>query len=118
MLADSFALCGNKLVETLPAGGEYLLLPTLSQPFDEKTADIYLTILVSHFDNVGIDLPGVETVLSERPVYPEPTLVFEKVDEEKALHIRLQPHLCRRFLPDPGRFIHPGRETPHPAGQL
>ena len=89
MLADSFALCGNKLVETLPVGGEYLLLPTLSQPFDEKTADIYLTILVSHFDNVGIDLPGVETVLSERPVYPEPTLVFEKVDEEKALHIRL-----------------------------
>ena len=89
MITDSFSLSGDSLVETLPLGGEYTLLPALDQPFDEKTADIYLTILVSHFDNIDIDLAGIECIRDEHAVHPVPTLVFEKVDEDKALHIRL-----------------------------
>ena len=103
MLTDSFALSGNALVETLPVGTDYHLLAALKQPFDENTADIYLTILVSHFDNIDIDLDGRRCIRDEHPIRPEPTLVFEKVDEEKALHIRLTlslPGLSPTFVED------------------
>lgn len=89
MVTDAFALAGDCLVETLPLGEEYRLLPSLLQPFEERIADIYLTLLVDHFENIGIDIPGYACVPDEQPVHPSPTLVFEKVDEEKALYIRL-----------------------------
>lgn len=89
MITDSFAVADGLIVETEPVGEEYLKLRLLTDSFPTRDVEQYLTVIMSNFENVNLRLNGVPARIEEAPVKAGPTLVFEKVDEDKSLYIRM-----------------------------
>ncbi|MGN1233694.1 MAG: SNF2-related protein, partial [Candidatus Cryptobacteroides sp.] len=89
MITDSFAITDGLIVETEPVGDEYLKLDLLNEKIAAKDLEQYLTVIMSNFENVNLRLNGVPARIEEVPVKADPTLVFEKVDEDKSLYIRM-----------------------------
>lgn len=100
LLTDTYAITdSHQLVELLPVGENYLLLKDLRQSFPKDQAELFLSVVLSSYDNVLLDdCQWEETVLSTQP-----TLVFEKVDEDKSLYLRVTeslPGVPMKFLED------------------
>ncbi|MGM9749329.1 MAG: DEAD/DEAH box helicase [Candidatus Cryptobacteroides sp.] len=88
-ITDNYALCDNRIVAVKPIGEEFLKLSALSQPFNKSVAEQYLSLLMSHFDNVNLYVNGNPCVCSDTGVKASPAIVFEKVTEDNALFLRM-----------------------------
>lgn len=100
LLTDSYAITdSHQLVELLPVGENYLLLRELRQSFPKDQSSLFLSVVLSSYDHVSLD--GCQW--EEHAVSTLPTLVFEKVDEEKSLYLRVTesiPGVPMKFLED------------------
>lgn len=103
LITDVFALCGNNIVRIKPIGEDFSKLHTLAQPFMRNIAEQYLSLLMSHFDNLSLTVGGKSSVEVEDPVKAVPAIVFEKVNEDNALFLRLSetvPGVQIKFVED------------------
>lgn len=109
-ITDNYALCGNNIVQVRPIGEEFLKLSVLAQPFSKNVEEQYLSLLMSHFDNVSLYVKGNPCICSETRVKASPAIVFEKVTEDNSLFLRLTeniPGLSVDFVADfsPTRLV-------------
>lgn len=89
LLNEEAAIVGNRIYRFRPIGEDYLHLNLLTGPFSDEEAPVYLSILLSRFENLNLWIQGKEIVRDETPVKAQPTLVIEKVDEDQSLLLRV-----------------------------
>ena len=89
LLTDSFALREDQLFRVLPLGDHYLQLDAFLAPFEESLVEAYLSVFYSYMHHVEVEYADYSVGFSDETIEMVPTLVFEKVDRDGALHLRL-----------------------------
>jgi len=93
MVNDSFAVCGGTLARLKTMIGNYQSLPVFLDKFPKELLDKYLSVLFSNLDNVKVYVDGVPVIEDPEVEHSRPTIVIEKVDEDKALYLRITQEL-------------------------
>ena len=92
-LSDCFALAGHTLYPTAPLGDNYAQLKFFLAPINSSMAQEFLSVLYSYIDNIKVIYEGYTIERQEQEVKPLPTLLFEKVDTDHTLYLRLVQQL-------------------------
>lgn len=88
-LSDSFVLSEGTVYQTEPTGDNFRQIPLFLTPFSEKLLEDYLSIFFSYIENITPVYEDYEVIFSPEEISAIPTLLFEKVDADKALYLRL-----------------------------
>ena len=88
-LTDSFVLVGNQIRNINPLGNGYKLLDVFKATIAPDMAESFLSILVSYMQNIDIRYEDYEVQYVEEPIHSVPALMFQKVDVDKALFLRM-----------------------------
>lgn len=104
LLSDDFVLTEGTIHPIKPLGDNYSSLGYFIIKFPESWAEAYLSVLFSYLTNVQIVFEDYKVVHSDQLMPTVPTLIFEKVDEDMALYLRLvegldgyDHHFLQRF---------------------
>lgn len=89
LLSDSFVLCDSVIYPVGPLGDNYSELKFFCSDFPADMAEQYLSVAYSYLDNFSLDFEGRSVEISRDRVDMLPALVFEKVDSDLALHLRV-----------------------------
>lgn len=117
-LTDSFILANNTIYPVLSIGENYKDLHFFIADITEGMLERYLSVLFSYFDNISINYGSYTTVISDEEIDTHPALIFEKIDSDLALHIRISqslPGIDEDFLK---RFDLSALATITPAGEI
>ncbi|MDE5749911.1 MAG: hypothetical protein K2H87_03990, partial [Duncaniella sp.] len=89
-VSDSWVISGDTLYPTAGSIGRgFADLPFFASPFTEDMLEQYLSVVYSYVENFVLDYGAYSVEMSPEEVAPRPTLVFEKVDPDMALHLRV-----------------------------
>ncbi len=106
-LTGTFALAGSRIVKVESVGENFSSLKYFKDQFDESLLEKYLSILFSTLDNVKAVINGIRVVHDPQPIICRPTIVIEKVSEDKALYLNvmhstsnMDPGFLRDFSPN------------------
>ncbi len=89
LLSDGFALCGGRLCPIVPVGDNYNQLHVFLTPFDDTMLETYLSVFFSFVDNVTVSYADYDISFDNNAITPQPAILFEKVDEDRTLFLRL-----------------------------
>ena len=89
VLTDSLLLAGDTIFPIASLGDNYRHFPTFMAPFDKVLVEEYLSLFYSYIDQVDVAYEDYTVCRSDTPLKAIPTLVFEKVDADHALHLRM-----------------------------
>ena len=89
LLADNYTLVDDTIHPLRPIGDNYLSLSFLTTTFPESWADRYLSVFFSFIENVVPVYEDYTLVYGDTPIETVPTIIFEKVDEDMSLYMRL-----------------------------
>ncbi len=92
-LSDSFTLVDHTLYPTAPLGDNYTQLKIFLTPIDGTMVQEYLSVLFSYIDNIDVAYADYTIERQQQEVKPRPTLLFEKVDTDRTLYLRLVEQL-------------------------
>ncbi len=99
LLSESYALTADRRILPLPPlGPRFADLKLFATQFPAVELDRYLTLLVSTADHLDLELEGYRKATGP-PREAEPCVIFEDVDEEGCLKLRLGMSL-KGFEPD------------------
>lgn len=85
---DAHLLSNGKVVKVPPVGNRFKALPFFTSSVNIGDLPKFLSIFLSFTENVELDLFGWP--LSEgEPIASVPVLIFEKIDYDGALHLRV-----------------------------
>ncbi len=93
MLTDSFALAAGKIYPVNAMDANYRDMDFFISPITEAMLERYLSVLFSYLDNFTVTYGNYVTEISDEEIEPFPALIFEKVDSDLALHIRVSQSL-------------------------
>lgn len=88
-LSDSFVLAGTSIYPIEPVGENYGQIQHFISSFATGMLETYLSIFFSYINNVRVTYEDYEMEYSTTEVVTSPALVFEKVDEDKALYLHV-----------------------------
>lgn len=89
LLSDSFALADTSIYPVEPLGENYGQLRFFSSIFRQELLETFLSVFFSYIENVRVVYDDYEVERSAAEVLTSPALVFEKVDEDKALYLHV-----------------------------
>ncbi len=89
LLSDCFALAGHTIYPIAPLGDNYAQLKYFLAPIDGNMVQEYLSVLFSYVDNIEVVYDDYSIERQEQEIKPHPTLVFERVDADHTLYLRL-----------------------------
>ena len=90
LLSDSFLLAGDTLYPLSPIGDNYTQLSFFVEPFREDMLESYLAIFCSFIENVQPVSDDFEVIVdNEERVNTTPAILFEQVDEDNALYLKV-----------------------------
>ena len=111
-LTDSFVLAGNHIFPIPPAGEYFEQLSLFLSPFPKDKLEVYLSVFFSYISNVSLLMEGYTVRSAKEKVTPKPAILFEKVDSDLSLHLRVTqvipgypPELFSQFAPSQVAFI-------------
>ena len=88
-LSDVYVLCGQQIFPINSIGENFSLLPYFVTSFPEQLLEKYLSLFYSNIENVELDFEDYQLVYGEKAVETQPTIIFEKVDTDNALFLRV-----------------------------
>lgn len=90
MAGDSFVMCGDGVIRPINGGIDCPAadMNALLTDFDMASLAEYLSILVSMNPDIEITIAGMLIKRRRTPRELRPTIIFEKVDADKALYMR------------------------------
>lgn len=88
-VADNFAITRNGLYPVRPMGDNYSRLSFFASRFSPDMIEQFLSVVYSYVDNFELEYDSTTVEMSTEEVTCRPTLVFEKVDSDMALHLRV-----------------------------
>ncbi len=86
-VTDSFVLAGDTLYPVESLGGNADQLPFFISPFHKDMLEHYLSVLYTYLENFTLSFENHTVVTSSEESELTPTLSFEKVDPDQALHL-------------------------------
>ena len=78
-------------------------MPVFLKSFDQTMLEKYLSVFYSYMDNIEVNYEDCTIQKSETPITLQPTLIFQKVDSDQTLHLRMTaslPDCDLEFLED------------------
>jgi len=93
LVSESFAVCEGKLARLKSMVGNFQNLPLFKDKFSKPLLEKYLSVLFSNIDNVRVKVDGIPVEISKEVINARPTVIIEKVDEDKALCLRIAQDL-------------------------
>lgn len=89
-LSDSFVLVNDSMIYPITSVGDnYNDLSIFADPIEPEMLDAFLSIFFSYTTNIDVRYGERRVRHSEAVERPTPALVFEKVDADEALYIRV-----------------------------
>ena len=89
LLTDDFVMAEDTIYPLRPIGDNFASLRYFVIRFPENWTEAYLSVFFSYMENVVPVFGDYKLVYSDHPVATIPTIIFEKVDEDMALYMRL-----------------------------
>ncbi len=83
----------NAIIETQEIGRYFNSIKGFNSKISKDDLQKYLSILFSYVDNIEVQYAEFTIVHIEDKIATQPMLVFEKVDEDNALHMRVSQRL-------------------------
>jgi len=91
-LTENYAFAGGVIYRVQPLGENFQELRTFESRILPLSIEKYLSLLYSHFDHITVSYEDYRQV--EGPLkHTEPALIFEKVDTDNALYLRVSTAL-------------------------
>jgi hypothetical protein len=87
-LSEHFVLAGQTIYEILPLGPRHDRLKDFDLTFPKAFINKYLSLLVSHLENVSIQYSDYQMRAAEA-VQAHPVLLFDEIGQANDLHLRL-----------------------------
>lgn len=88
-LTDAFVMAENKIHAINAIGENFHQLAFFLDAFPKEMLEQYLSIFYSYIENVELIYDDYEVVFSDSTVATSSALLFEKVDGDKALYLRV-----------------------------
>lgn len=88
-LTDAFVIAENKIHAINAIGENFHQLTFFLDPFPKEMLEQYLSIFYSYITNVELIYDDYEVIFSDSTVSTTSALLFEKVDGDKALYLRM-----------------------------
>lgn len=88
-LSDCFVLAGHTIYPINAIGDNYTQLQFFMADIDSGMIEEYLSVLFSYIDNIDVTCDGMTIERKEQEVKARPALLFEKVDADHSLYLRL-----------------------------
>jgi len=88
-LTDTHLLIENRVVQILSIGENFEQLKTFETIIENSKLEEFLTILMTHFENIKIDYKGYELELKDEAKEVTPAVIFEKITAENELVLRV-----------------------------
>lgn len=92
-LTDSFILVNNYIYPIESVGEEYKQTSIFITSFTINNLDTYLSVLYSHLRGIQLDYKDYKVVVSHEPISTQPVVIFEKIDPDKSLFMRISKKL-------------------------
>ncbi|MDE6555538.1 MAG: DEAD/DEAH box helicase, partial [Duncaniella sp.] len=89
ILNDSFVLAGNKMFPVSPIGSGNDKLDFFISPFAADMVELFLSVVYSNVDNFTLDWENYNVKILSTAVAEQPAVIFEKVDSDLGLHVRV-----------------------------
>lgn len=93
MLTDSFALADKIIYPVNSMDANYRDMEFFISPITEGMLERYLSVVFSYLDSFTVSYRNYDTEISDEMAEPLPALIFEKVDSDLALHLRVSQSL-------------------------
>ncbi len=100
-LSENYLLAENTVYPIEPIGNNFNNLSLFETTFSTTDLEKYLSLFFSYFQNIELDYADYSLETSKELVKPQPSLFFEKIDEEQSLYLRVSqvlPNLEADFL--------------------
>jgi superfamily II DNA or RNA helicase len=95
LITEGFVLSRQVIYAIKPLGSNFLRLPLFQTAFPARDLEKYLSLLFSAFQHLQVHYQDYQTIFNPELLVPQPTLIFEKIDEHQALYLRIT-----QVLPD------------------
>lgn len=89
LLSDTFILVKDTIYTVQSLGNNYKMLPYFVSTMPESLLEQFFAVFFSYITNVTLDYEDYEVEWSDNEVRAVPTLIFEKVDADNSLYLRL-----------------------------
>jgi len=88
-ISEGFVMSDNRIFAIKPLGSNFNQLRIFNTPLPAQDLEKYLSLLFSFFQNIEVRYHDYQVVQQPEPLRPQPTLIFEKIDENNALYLRI-----------------------------
>lgn len=88
-VTEQFIVAENTLYPIDNIGENYLEYSYFVSPLTESMVEQYLSVLFSYFDNIKVSYNNHPTVRSKDVETTLPVVIFEKIDSDLSLHLRI-----------------------------
>lgn len=88
-ITESYLLVADKIIEIEPVGQGYQLLSNFSTDFDSKNLHLFLSLIFSNTENAKLIYEDYSCEVSREKIVAKPSLIFEKIDENNSLYLRV-----------------------------
>ena len=89
-VTEQFLLANGQLIEVAPLGGRFSELPYFNVEVGRRDLPLFLSLVFSNLENVDLTYEDYRLVVhEEEKIKAAPCLIFEKIDENKALYLRV-----------------------------
>lgn len=89
LINENTALVEQEIIEVQPLSSGFQNLDFFNTDIKEDDLPVYLSLLFSYLDNVEVVYEDFKVKSSSEKVYAKPSLIFEKVDVDDALFMRV-----------------------------
>ncbi len=89
LLNEETAIVGKELFDIQPLGSGFKNLGYFQTEIKETDTTIFFSLLFSYLENIDLSFEGYKVVHSDDKIYAKPSLVFEKVDVDDSLFMRV-----------------------------
>ncbi|MEM9990716.1 MAG: hypothetical protein AAF738_03070, partial [Bacteroidota bacterium] len=97
LLNEFYALANQEIIEVEPLGGSFASLPYFNTRLSREETPVFLSLFFSNVNNVQLQYEQYKVAHTEQAVVAQPCLIFEKIDLDDALIMRVG-----QALPDMG----------------
>lgn len=88
-ITESYFLTADKIIESEPVGPGYKYLENFSTEMDRENLPLFLALLFSNLENVKLIYEDFRCEVTREKVHAKPCLIFEKIDENNSLYLRV-----------------------------
>jgi len=89
LLNEETALVDRQLFDIQPLGSGFKNLSYFQTEIKETDTTVFFSLLFSYLENIDLSFDEYKVVHSEEKIYARPSLVFEKVDVDDSLFMRV-----------------------------